>query len=392
MVTRTSYDNIIFKILVFIFFVILPFGQIPAFIIDQIFNFNFRIHLLDILVIPFVFITLRLARKINSFVLIAMFSSVIAYFSFGYSGLSEFLYLLRLISYMSFGFYLSYLVKVKAKLGVTYYDSLILGSLVVGVVGWVQYVLLPDLRFMKSLGWDDHAYRLVSTLLDPAFAGIVIVLGILLVVIKILEGERKSVWMFTVLFLVLSLAFTYSRSSYLALAGGLLVLGHRYKINKKLFLYVLIFGVSLLLLPRPSSEGVKLERLHSVFAKRQNYEETLGVFYKSPLFGVGFNNICKARRDLYGVEPIGSHSCNGADNSFLFVLATTGVIGAIAFVWFVFRILLATSNDYFGNAFLASISAIVVHSGFTNTLFYMTVMGWIAVLWGISRRSFRESR
>ena len=34
-----------------------------------------------------------------------------------------------------------------------------------------QYLLLPDLRLYKNLGFDDHYYRLAGTLLDPNFTG-----------------------------------------------------------------------------------------------------------------------------------------------------------------------------------------------------------------------------
>ena len=42
--------------------------------------------------------------------------------------------------------------------------------------GLIQYAFLPDTRFLFNLGWDDHYYRLMSTLLDPNFAGMIFVL------------------------------------------------------------------------------------------------------------------------------------------------------------------------------------------------------------------------
>src|SRR3989344_442832 len=55
--------------------------------------------------------------------------------------------------------------------------GLVAGSIWMGVVGLFQYWLIPDMRFLAILGWDDHYFRLVSTQFDPNFTGLLLVLG-----------------------------------------------------------------------------------------------------------------------------------------------------------------------------------------------------------------------
>src|SRR3990170_4029419 len=59
-------------------------------------------------------------------------------------------------------------------------EALLLSGLALTVFGLAQYLLVPDLTQLKWLGWDDHFYRLVGTLLDPGFTGVMIILTVFL--------------------------------------------------------------------------------------------------------------------------------------------------------------------------------------------------------------------
>ena len=98
---------------------------------------------------------------------------------------------------------------------------------------------------------------------------------------------------------------------------------------------IIALGIMIFLLPRPSSEGVKLERAFSILLRLKNYKETIVIWQNSPLFGVGYNNLCFARNKFIGEANYLSHSCSGSDSSILALIATTGILGFIFFIEFI---------------------------------------------------------
>ena len=238
----------------------------------------------------------------------------------------------------------------------------------------MQYLIWPDLRAIKAWGWDDHYYRLVGTFLDPGFTGIIIVLAILMAFVK-----KRYVWAVA---LLVGLALTYSRASYLALGAGM---GYLFFVGKQRiwavgFMIVLISMIPIL--PRPGGEGVKLTRTASIAQRVENYSEAWQIIKTSPLLGVGFNNLCVAKEAL-GMS-VGVNSCGGLDNSLMFVWATMGILGLIIYLGMGFRV-------WQGSGLLvrASMIAVLTHSMFHNTLFYLWVVVWMAVLIGVD---FTESK
>ena len=122
-----------------------------------------------------------------------------------------------------------------------------------------------------------------------------------------------------------ALLLTYSRSSYLALFAAIVAIAI-FKKQFKLILVIVVFLLSLFLLPRPGGEGVKLERLVSAKQRLSNYQLGLEFWRQNPVFGLGFNTL-KYYRD----NPA-SHSASGLDSSLIFVLATTGMVGMLAYL------------------------------------------------------------
>ena len=257
------------------------------------------------------------------------------------------------------------------------------GLLAVGVasavLGLLQYLFLPDTRFLYYSGWDDHYYRLIGTFLDPGFTGIIYVLGLILLVATFWNKFLKKKPIYYLLFIIYysALALTYSRSAYLAYLVGMGVIAWKKKAPKFLALILGLFLITLLLLPRPSSEGVHLERKASVTARASSWQKSLEIIKDHPLLGVGFNLYRYAQRD-YGFLDQNwqvSHSAAGADNSLLFVLATTGVIGLIAYLWIWSSIISDQSL-----VIIASFLALLTHSFFNNSLFYPWIMIWMWIL------------
>lgn len=352
------------QIIFFAFLVLFPFGQIVKIGI---------INPIDVVVVigALYAIFKKLPKPehfkyIDAFLLVLGFTWVIGFLQDfrglpAQAGIYGLLYLFRLAAY----FYFSILV-FNSQISNLLLKSLLSLSLVSALAGWIQYFWIPDLTTFTIWGWDDHLYRMAGTFLDPGFLGIILVLG------AILALHKKYYLAFG--FLAFSILFTYSRASYLALIVPLFFMFKKLKYYLLFVICLLIIGISL---PRVAGEGVRLERTASINQRFENYSQTFEIFKNNPLFGVGFNNICLAKNSDFS-----SHSCSGADSSLLFLLATTGVIGFISFAYMVYRIWYVVRQYTTYNILYTSFFAIMIHSLFTNSLFYPWVMGWMAILLG----------
>lgn len=132
------------------------------------------------------------------------------------------------------------------------------------LAGWglLQYFLLPDLRFIAIAGYDDHFYRLASTLLDPNFAGLIFTMTLSFYL------SRRALFWPTIILLLLALWLTYSRAAYLAFGLNQLYLIYRGTNRRNLILLLLVFTFSLWWLPTQSGgAGVDLTRQASILAR-----------------------------------------------------------------------------------------------------------------------------
>lgn len=286
------------------------------------------------------------------------------------------LYLIRFLMYFSLYPSIVYLIKSKALTKEKIIDLLIISGFLLSVFGWLQYFLYPDLRNLYYLGWDPHYKRIFSTLLDPNY------LGLFLVMTFILHLRKKSSVASWCLrgFVLLTLLFTYSRSSYLALIVALF--GYAWLKRKfVVFLVIILFFIFIIpLLPRPPGESVRLERMFSVTERIRNLREGLNLFSRYPLLGVGFNTIRFAKSDFGVVQDnlIESHSGAGFDNSFIFIAVATGIIGLISYLMLlgsVYRKLEVAGKVIF--------LAVITHSLFVNSLFLPWIMIWWWIIAGI---------
>lgn len=366
-----------------------PFGQLPGIFVGNIFNSPFRIHLLDILIVFIVVFTIKLnvieqmiIRYKGLFASI-LFSTVLSFFTLNFS-IEGSIYLLRLIFYILF---LLYLLKspFTKSLGELISKALLVCSAVVSTLGWIQYLFLPDLVALKYFGWDDHYFRLTGAFLDPAFTGMILVFAIFLSLFFYLKNKRRS-YLLLSLFFLLTLGFTYSRASFLSLVVGLFVMFMR-RHKKLLTAFFILIASLFIILPRSAGgEGVKLTRTASSIQKLKNFEESFVLIQSSPLFGIGYNNVCNAKVKLNIDTSKQNNSCFGLDNSFLFLTATVGVVGIIGFVHFSYDLIDAVRES---RVIIASLAALLVHTQFTNTLFYSWVIVWIALLVG-ARNALRS--
>ncbi|SRR5260221_1906352 len=90
--------------------------------------------------------------------------------------LTLFLYFSRIFMYVLAGAEIFYLIKTKILTRQIITWGLFTFGTYILYFGILQYLFVPDTRMLFFLGWDDHYYRLISTLFDPGFTGIILVM------------------------------------------------------------------------------------------------------------------------------------------------------------------------------------------------------------------------
>ena len=262
------------------------------------------------------------------------------------------------------------------------------------ISGLVQYLVFPYFGPLANEGWDPHLFRIAASFFDPGFAGYIYASSLLMLIgLKSEFKLSKIAWSIMMGIFYLSLLLTYSRASYLAFIIGLAVIAFKMKAREWLIKVLVIFIFSTLLLPRPVGEGIRLERENSILARIENWSHAISIFKKYPVFGVGFNAYKFAQeREGYITSTDRNHSASGSDSSFLLVLATSGLVGGLAFCNLVFQIVkkLTRQTQKVGVVALASLFALLGHSWFLNSYFYLWILVWISTLIGLSINQSQE--
>ncbi|MBI4065416.1 O-antigen ligase family protein [Candidatus Gottesmanbacteria bacterium] len=305
------------------------------------------------------------------------------------------LYLFRWVAYGAL-----YGVVVSGKLDPRFFVRGLYGAgLVITLLGIAQFFFYPDLRNLYYLGWDPHYQRLFSTLLDPNFSGLLFVL--MFSHTSFVFSRKQNILRFLCMTLILSaLLLTFSRSSYIAFAASLITVGIVLKKWKDILLMLAFFIVLILLLPK-SGEGQNITRITSSLARLENWQEGWQLFVRYPLFGHGFNTLRYVRMTtdqyLLSGEIITSRALSGLDNSILFILATTGIVGFAAYAWIGKRMIMLASqlnkeDGHIKAMYISMLVAVLIHSLFTNSLFYPWVMIWLWFMTGTIERRIRARK
>lgn len=186
------------------------------------------------------------------------------------------LYCVRLVAGLSFAWLLTSIWPPRFS---RLYTLLLVGfGGLIGIWGLLQYYLLPDTRFLKTFGWDDHYYRLISTLFDPGFTGLILVLTLVGIVfvswpeLKLQAAQRWLQWCQAACLIVLTAALllTYSRASFVAFGVAAAWCGwqvwrrnHHWQLGLVALMLAVMLG-GLPFLPRPTGEGVDLTRTSTI--------------------------------------------------------------------------------------------------------------------------------
>ena len=386
--------------LFFIFLVLFPFGQLTKIPLNFLNLSEVHLYLTDILVFLLVsswliwrlvnkkkkFILPPLAKPIFLFTIFVLISLLINILNFSVKEMIVAgLYLARWIFYAGLYFVLFDLKKefkwLNWQNGRCF--LIIIGS-AVGIFGFIQYFLWPNLKALEVLQYDPHFYRVVGTFLDPGFTGLILVFTLLLMIDFWFEEKKK--WLIPLSLVIYSaLALTYSRASWLVFLLAVLLISYFKKSWKFLLVILVLMGATYFLLPRPVGEGGKIERTYTIEARLINYRQALMIAKEHPFFGVGFNTYRYAQRN-YGFLDVEewqvSHAGGGADASWLFVLATTGAFGFLSYLWLWGRALKEAKKK---TIVLVTLLVLIVHSLFLNSLFYPQIMAWIWFLLALSQ-------
>lgn len=254
------------------------------------------------------------------------------------------------------------------------------GFLIVGM-GYVQYLFYPSLKGLFHLGWDEHMYRMFSVFLDPNFAGTFFVLFFLFSINIFLN--KKNTLNGLILILTLCAVFlTFSRSALIML----IVSSSLFFIlkNKKKWI-ALLFGIILLAVIASSRyfniENINLFRIVSTEARLETARNAITIIKDHPVFGIGFNAYRYAQL-YYGFRnsksSIVSHADASPDNSFLFILATSGLVGFVLFSFLWFSLLRYNIKN--NPLLISSVVGVFVTSLFINSLFYPFIMMWLWII------------
>lgn len=260
-------------------------------------------------------------------------------------------YLVRLITYPSLFFAARHIGLARLK------KPILISIGIFSLLCLVQYLIFPDMRYLKNLGFDDHYFRLIGPFYDPNFTGAVFA-GLALYFV----AKNKVI---SSLPFIGFLALTFSRASYLAFLLGLIYLLFT-KRKIRLLLLLVLLGIIIYLLPKPSGEGVNLLRTFSIYSRLDSWQQGITLFLQKPIIGWGYNTLKTATGGRF---PI--------DNSFIYLLATTGIVGFLSFICLLRKLYKSTKDE--GIKILAI--SLLVHSLFNNSLFFIWILAlfWIAL-------------
>ena len=287
---------------------------------------------------------------------------------------------------------------------------MILSGLLFVFIGFLQVLFYPNLGNLSYLFWDNHMYRMFTSFLDPNFAGaFLVMLFIMLLSIVFFNFSKKRkirglVSLTLLLITTFALYITYSRSAYImflvSVAVFFVIKGkHIVKtIVILIFLVLFVIAVNNVFSSNYTVENLNLFRVASSEARIKSAETALHIIADHPILGVGFNAY-KYTQISYGFrteeEALRSHADAGTDNSFLFVLATTGVVGLMIYLLILFGFvkrsltLLKSSKatqfqKLISGVLIAVVAGLVVDALFINSLFYPFILEWVVILLGLT--------
>jgi len=204
-----------------------------------------------------------------------------------------------------------------------------------GIYQWVygvDFVRGFDLTYVEG---EFSAVRATFSHFNN-FAGFITVMFLigLAFLVKIKKFWIKFILVILLALLAINLTLTHSRAGLISLLIGLtpfLVFLANRKYRVKITLAFMLFGVIFVSLPF-SAKILADFILRADAGRIQIWKAGVSMFLDSPLLGKGLGNFMKYTSD-YGLVPLYAHNC------YLQLLAESGLIGLISFLWFLAEII-----------------------------------------------------
>ena len=275
--------------------------------------------------------------------------------------------------------------------------------------GIFQSIFLPDFAFLiypdaiPYVDWDVQGNRLVSSFLDPNFAGAFIMFGLLYVHAQGFEEKHPSYPLLALFWIALVL--TLSRSSIIATLFGLGLLTLRTgKVRRLLLPLGCLALIGTLLADRLIQFGASYNKLTflepSALSRLASWLLAWRVFADNPIIGVGYNTFGVVRV-AYGSSVSGS-TAFGSDGGVLYLAAVSGIVGVILLGLALWRLTVIGLRTYrrtelppnvrvLGLTLHVWIPSLVLHSAASNSIFYTLIIGPLFLLGGICARHYYET-
>lgn len=274
--------------------------------------------------------------------------------------------------------------------------------------GIIQSIFLPNFAFIvypdaiPYVDWDIQGNRLVSSFLDPNFAGAFIMFGLLFIHAQ--ATDRRPSYPLLALFWI-ALILTLSRSSIIATVLGLGLLTFRTRSFRRLFVPLAgLAVVGTLVADRLIQFAATYNKLTllepSALARLSGWLLAWRVFTDNPLIGVGYNTFGIVRAN-YGSVAAGSMAF-GSDGGILYMAAVSGIIGVALLGAALWRLMslgwrtyqtrtLPSTVRVLGLTLHVWIPSLVVQSAASNSIFYPFIIGLLFLLGGLCARQYYEA-
>ncbi len=259
-------------------------------------------------------------------------------------------------------------------------NALLIIGVIFALLGFLQLVFFSNLSSLQASGWDPHQMRIVSTLLDPNFSGCIFSL-LSAISISFYLFKNRKIYLFALAIFITAIIFTFSRSSYLAIATVVVTVGF-VKAPRVLLISVAVFILAFTTIGQVKSRIIGALTIdETATARIESWQRAVTIFKGSEILGVGFNTYRYAQAS-YGFfsfdNPLGGHSGAGSDSSILLIAATTGIIGLSLYLYLLINIFRVFKSNARSNPLhlgaLAGFLGLIVDSQFINSLFFPQVM------------------
>lgn len=267
----------------------------------------------------------------------------------------------------------------------TFMNVVVLTACVASVYGILQCFGLDPYNWTTNFGFGRRA---VATFGHPSFFGAYLIMALPLVIYGILRGNK---WMYPVAGLLMyALFLSKTRSAFVGMVAALIYFFvlYRHKVSYKVIGLVLavIIGLSFVMPNSPMKRFVsdfKNGKPSGTIAERIKIGMVcLDIIRDNPVFGVGLDCLGTRYATYYETryEEIGRGDNNRAHNAVLSILVEQGIVGLLAWLWFVvvyFRKVLANRDDLVVVALSSGVVAYMVQNLFAFGSPGITPLFWM---------------